>query len=114
VWYKYMYVNIALTVVPVQPQTLSAFYAKSSSHSLAALTTDWYSECVQDHFQIIINSSQNQNIPCPKYHKNPRVTFCFSYYANKRTDMDKTLPLPTPSKGNKLISLAVDSANWER
>ena len=52
-------VNIALTVVPVQPQTctVAPLYAKPSGRSVATVTTDWYPEYVQDHIKNLINSS---------------------------------------------------------
>jgi len=54
------------------------FYVKPSSHSVAALTTDWYSEYVPDHFQNLNNSSVVRN---HKIHK--KIYTTLSYSANK-------------------------------
>jgi len=47
--------RLILNNVSVQPQTrtMTPFYTKSSSRSVAALTTDWYQECLPSHFSNI-------------------------------------------------------------
>jgi len=83
-----------MAVVPVQPHTCTAdlfyiIYAKPSSRSVAAFTTDCCLEYVlPDHFQSVINCPAVNNIP--KLRLSRKICTILGYFfANKKTEIDR-------------------------